>query len=403
MKTVTQRFIKCTALNTMSNEDSKSCPSTRSQLIFAYYIAKECQKIGLSDVKVDKNGYVTARLPKNAEGFNKIGFIAHMDTSPDACGENITPVITEKYDGTSIPLYGIVLSPEKHPELLDYIGQDIISSDGTTLLGADDKAGIAEILTAMEQLLAHPEIEHGDIAIAFTPDEEIGRGADFFDVEEFNCDFAYTVDGGEIGELEYENFNAARAKININGLNVHPGSAKGIMKNAALIGTKLAALLPADETPSKTSGYEGFYHLTCFNATTNNCKMAYIIRDFDKENFEKRKTTLSNIVAELNEKYDNIIELNIYDEYYNMIEKIEPCMHIIDLAKKAMEECGVTPIIRPIRGGTDGARLSYMGLPCPNIFTGGHNFHGVCEFIPVQSMEKAVDVIIKIAQLAKKP
>lgn len=403
MKTVTQRFIKCTALNTMSNEDSKSCPSTRSQLIFAYYIAKECKSIGLSDVKVDKNGYVTARLPKNVDGYYSIGFIAHMDTSPDACGENITPVITEKYDGTSIPLGGAVLSPTKFPELLNYIGQDIISSDGTTLLGADDKAGIAEILTAMEYLLANPQIKHGDIAIAFTPDEEIGRGADFFNVEEFNCDFAYTVDGGKIGELEYENFNAARAKISINGVNVHPGSAKGIMKNAALIGSKLAALLPENETPAETSDYEGFYHLTSFKGTTSLCTMSYIIRDFDKDNFEKRKTTIQNIVDKLNERYDNAIELNIYDEYYNMMEKIEPCMHVIDLAKKAMEDCGITPIIQPIRGGTDGARLSYMGLPCPNIFAGGHNFHGVYEFISVQSMEKAVEVISKIAQLGKKP
>jgi peptidase T len=403
MKTVTQRFIKFTALNTMSNEDSKSCPSTRVQLIFAYYMAKECKSMGLSDVKVDKNGYVTARLPKNAEGFSKIGFISHMDTSPDASGEGIAPVITEKYDGTPIVLNGVTLSPARFPVLLNYIGQDIISSDGTTLLGADDKAGIAEILTAMEYLITHPEIEHGDISIGFTPDEEIGRGADFFDVEQFDCDFAYTVDGGKIGELEHENFNAARAKITIKGVSVHPGFAKGIMKNAALIGTKLAARLPVDETPSKTDGYDGFYHLTCFNATPNQCKMSYIIRDFDKDNFEKRKATITNIVADLNEKYDNIIELNLCDEYYNMSEKIKECMHVIDLAKRAMEECNIEPIIRPIRGGTDGARLSYMGLPCPNIFTGGHNFHGVCEFIPVQSMEKAVEVIVKIAQLGKKP
>ncbi|HCT65070.1 MAG TPA: peptidase T [Lachnospiraceae bacterium] len=403
MKTVTQRFIKFTALNTMSNEDSKSCPSTRVQLIFAYYMAKECKSMGLSDVKVDKNGYVTARLPKNAEGFSKIGFISHMDTSPDASGEGITPVITEKYDGTPIVLNGVTLSPARFPVLLNYIGQDIISSDGTTLLGADDKAGIAEILTAMEYLITHPEIEHGDISIGFTPDEEIGRGADFFDVEQFDCDFAYTVDGGKIGELEHENFNAARAKITIKGVSVHPGFAKGIMKNAALIGTKLAARLPVDETPSKTDGYDGFYHLTCFNATPSQCKMSYIIRDFDKDSFEKRKATITNIVADLNEKYDNIIELNLCDEYYNMSEKIKECMHVIDLAKRAMEECNIEPIIRPIRGGTDGARLSYMGLPCPNIFTGGHNFHGVCEFIPVQSMEKAVEVIVKIAQLGKKP
>ncbi len=400
MKTVTERFLEYVTHNTKSDENSKTAPSSKCQLDFADFIAGECRKIGLKNITVDKNGYVMAFLPKTKDNMPKIGFIAHMDTSPEASGENVKPVITRDYNGTDIKLNGVTLSPETFPELLKYKGGDIISSDGTTLLGADDKAGIAEILTAMEYIINHPEIEHGEIGIAFTPDEEIGRGADFFDVKSFGCDFAYTVDGGKIGELEYENFNAARAKISITGINVHPGTAKGLMKNASLIGCELASMLPPSETPSTTGGYEGFYHLVSFNGNVSKCKMAYIIRDFDKENFIKRKSEMERIVSHINSKYGNVVRLEMYDEYYNMFEKVSPHKEIIDLAKKAMELSGITPLINPIRGGTDGARLSYMGLPCPNIFTGGHNFHGIYEFIPVNSMEKAVQVIINIIKLS---
>ena len=400
MKTVTERFLEYVTHNTKSDENSKTTPSSKCQLDFADFIAGECRKIGLKNITVDKNGYVMAFLPKTKNNMPKIGFIAHMDTSPEASGENVRPVITRNYNGTDIKLNGVTLSPEAFPELLEYKGGDIISSDGTTLLGADDKAGIAEILTAMEYIINHPEIDHGEIGIAFTPDEEIGRGADFFDVKSFGCDFAYTVDGGKIGELEYEHFNAARAKISITGINVHPGTAKGLMKNASLIGCELASMLPPSETPSTTGGYEGFYHLVSFNGNVSKCTMAYIIRDFDKENFVKRKAEMERVVSYINSKYGNVACLEMYDEYYNMFEKVSPHKEIIDLAKKAMELSGVTPLISPIRGGTDGARLSYMGLPCPNIFAGGHNFHGIYEFIPVNSMEKAVQVIINIIKLS---
>lgn len=399
MKTVTERFLTYVKHHTTSDEISSTFPSTKSQLAFASFLAKECEGIGLQSVSVDKYGYVTAILPGNSETAPTIGFIAHMDTSPDAEGKNILPNIVENYDGCSIPLNGTSLSPEEFPSLKDYIGHTLITSDGTTLLGADDKAGIAEILTAMEYLLVHSEILHGDIHIAFTPDEEIGKGVDFFDVNSFGADFAYTLDGGRIGELEYENFNAARAIIRIKGKNVHPGTAKNVMVNAALIGTEIASLLPEREVPSKTEGYEGFFHLCSFEGDVTSAVLTYIIRDFDKASFEHRKDLIRLIVERKNTQHQGAIELELRDEYYNMLSQIEPHMEIVDLAKQAMLDCGVTPIIQPIRGGTDGARLSFMGLPCPNLFAGGHNFHSNYEFIPVSSMEKAVEMIVRIAEL----
>jgi len=400
MNPVSKRFLTYIQHHTTSDEDSSTFPSTKNQLDFAAFLAEECKAIDLQEVSVDTHGYVTAFLPGTTKNAPVIGFIAHMDTSPDASGENILPHIVENYDGNTIPLKEGCLSPEEFPFLKDYIGQTLITTDGTTLLGADDKAGIAEILTAMEYLMAHPEIPHGDIRIAFTPDEEIGKGVDFFNVEAFGADFAYTLDGGRIGELEYENFNAARALIKIHGKNVHPGTAKNVMVNAALIGTEIAALLPADEIPGKTEGYEGFFHLCSFEGTTTYAELDYIIRDFDKASFEKRKSLIQSIVDTKNAEHNNCIELELTDQYYNMISQIEPHMEIIDLAKQAMLDCGITPLIQPIRGGTDGARLSFMGLPCPNLFAGGHNFHSNLEFVPVESMEKAVEMIVRIAELA---
>ena len=399
MKTVTERFLTYVKHHTTSDEDSRSFPSTKNQLTFAAFLAKECEAIGLQSVFVDEYGYVTATLPGTMQDTPTIGFIAHMDTSPDASGENILPNIVENYDGGNIPLNGTSLSPDEFPFLKDYIGQTLITSDGTTLLGADDKAGIAEILTAMEYLIAHPEISHGDIRIAFTPDEEIGKGVDFFDVASFGADFAYTLDGGRIGELEYENFNAARAIIRIKGKNVHPGTAKNVMVNAALIGTEIASLLPEREIPAKTEGYEGFFHLCSFQGDVTSATLTYIIRDFDKDSFEHRKDLIRLMVERKNTQHQGAIELELRDEYYNMLSQVEPHMEIVDLAKQAMLDCGVTPIIQPIRGGTDGARLSFMGLPCPNLFAGGHNFHSNYEFIPVASMKKAVQMIIRIAEL----
>lgn len=375
-------------------------PAPSDSLPFAAFLAKECEAIGLQSVSVDAYGYVTALLPGNTANAPTIGFISHMDTSPDASGENVLSNIVENYDGKAIPLNGTVLSPKEFPSLKEYIGQTLITSDGTTLLGADDKAGIAEILTAAEYLLAHPEIPHGDIRIAFTPDEEIGKGVDFFDVDKFHADFAYTLDGGRIGELEYENFNAARAIIRIKGKNVHPGSAKNVMKNAALIGTEIASLLPERETPAKTEGYEGFFHLCSFEGDVTSATLNYIIRDFNADSFAHRKELLRLIVERKNAQYNNCIELDLHDEYYNMLSQIEPHMEIVSLAKQAMLDCGITPIIQPIRGGTDGARLSFMGLPCPNLFAGGHNFHSNYEYVPVPSMEKAVSMIVRIAELA---
>lgn len=400
MKTVTERFLTYVKHHTTSDETSDTFPSTKRQLAFAAFLAKECEAIGLQSVSMDAYGYVTALLPGNTANAPTIGLISHMDTSPDASGENVLSNIVENYDGKAIPLNGTVLSPEEFPSLKEYIGQTLITSDGTTLLGADDKAGIAEILTAAEYLLAHPEIPHGAIRIAFTPDEEIGKGVDFFDVDKFHADFAYTLDGGRIGELEYENFNAARAIIRIKGKNVHPGSAKNVMKNAALIGTEIASLLPERETPAKTEGYEGFFHLCSFEGDVTSATLNYIIRDFNADSFAHRKELLRLIVEQKNAQYNNCIELDLRDEYYNMLSQIEPHMEIVSLAKQAMLDCGITPIIQPIRGGTDGARLSFMGLPCPNLFAGGHNFHSNYEYIPVPSMEKAVSMIVRIAELA---
>ena len=400
MKTVTERFLTYVKHHTTSDESSDTFPSTKRQLAFAAFLAKECEAIGLQSVSVDAYGYVTALLPGNTANAPTIGFISHMDTSPDASGENVLSNIVENYDGKAIPLNGTVLSPKEFPSLKEYIGQTLITSDGTTLLGADDKAGIAEILTAAEYLLAHPEIPHGAIRIAFTPDEEIGKGVDFFDVDKFHADFAYTLDGGRIGELEYENFNAARAIIRIKGKNVHPGSAKNVMKTAALIGTEIASLLPERETPAKTEGYEGFFHLCSFEGDVTSATLNYIIRDFNADSFAHRKELLRLIVERKNAQYNNCIELDLHDEYYNMLSQIEPHMEIVSLAKQAMLDCGITPIIQPIRGGTDGARLSFMGLPCPNLFAGGHNFHSNYEYVPVPSMEKAVSMIVRIAELA---
>ena len=400
MKTVTERFLTYVKHHTTSDEASDTFPSTKRQLAFAAFLAKECEAIGLQSISVDAYGYVTALLPGNTANAPTIGFISHIDTSPDASGENVLSNIVENYDGKAIPLNGTVLSPKEFPSLKEYIGQTLITSDGTTLLGADDKAGIAEILTAAEYLLAHPEIPHGAIRIAFTPDEEIGKGVDFFDVDKFHADFAYTLDGGRIGELEYENFNAARAIIRIKGKNVHPGSAKNVMKNAALIGTEIASLLPERETPAKTEGYEGFFHLCSFEGDVTSATLNYIIRDFNADSFAHRKELLRLIVERKNAQYNNCIELDLHDEYYNMLSQIEPHMEIVSLAKQAMLDCGITPIIQPIRGGTDGARLSFMGLPCPNLFAGGHNFHSNYEYVPVPSMEKAVSMIVRIAELA---
>ena len=396
-----ERFLRYVSFDTQSDENSGVTPSTPKQMVFAQYLKNELEDLGIEEIELDEHGYLYATLPANTDKeVPTIGFIAHMDTSPDASGENIQPNIVENYDGGTILLKEGMLSPEEFPFLKDYIGQTLITTDGTTLLGADDKAGIAEILTAMEYLIAHPEIPHGDIRIAFTPDEEVGRGVDFFNVENFNADFAYTLDGGRIGELEYENFNAARALVKIHGKNVHPGYAKDIMVNAALIGTEIAAALPANETPAKTENYEGFFHLCSFEGTTTYAELDYIIRDFDKTSFENRKELIQSIVDKKNVECHNCIELELTDQYYNMISQIEPHMEIVDLAKQAMLDCGITPLIRPIRGGTDGARLSFMGLPCPNLFAGGHNFHSNFEFVPVESMENAVEMIVRIAELA---
>lgn len=399
MKTVTDRFLTYIKQPTASDENSTHFPSTKGQIQFALFLAEECRQLGLTEVEVDKYGYLYATIPATWEKAPVIGWIAHMDTSPDAPGNGVMPHIVQTYDGKTIPLNGITLSPEVFPSLNDYIGDTLITTDGTTLLGADDKAGIAEIMTAAEYLLAHPEILHGKIRIAFTPDEEIGRGADHFDVKKFGADFAYTMDGGRLGELEYENFNAARAVIRIKGKSVHPGTAKNLMANAALIGTEIASLLPEKEIPAKTDGYEGFFHLCSFEGTVAEATLTYIIRDFNSDTFAHRKNLLELIVERKNIQYPNAITLEMRDEYYNMSSQIQEHMEIIELAKKAMELCGITPIVQPIRGGTDGARLSFMGLPCPNLFAGGLNFHGPYEYIPVSSMEKAVEMLIKIAEL----
>lgn len=403
---VTDRFLKYVKFDTESSTQTGVTPSTPGQMVLAKELEKELREMGLEDISLDDKCYLMATLPANTtKSIPAIGFVAHMDTSPDMSGKNVNPRIVNNYDGKDIVLnkeLNIILSPNDFPEMTDYIGQDLIVTDGTTLLGADDKAGIAEILTAIQYLKDHPEIEHGKIRIGFTPDEEIGAGADHFDVEKFGCEWAYTLDGGPIGELEYENFNAAGVKINIQGRSVHPGYAKNKMVNALVIANKLVSLLPADERPEHTTGYEGFFHLTNLSGDIDSASMGYIIRDHDRDIFEKRKQVLLDSVEYINKLYPESTTIEIKDQYYNMREKVEPVKHIVDLAFEAMTSVDVTPIVKPIRGGTDGARLSFMGLPCPNIFGGGHNFHGRYEFIPVQSMEKAVEVIVKIVELVAK-
>ncbi|MFV0392205.1 MAG: peptidase T [Paludibacteraceae bacterium] len=402
---ITERFLKYVSFHTTSDENTRMTPSTPGQLIFAKYLVDELTSTGLKDVELDRNGYIMATLPANTDKKNvpTIGFIAHMDTSPDAGGKNIRPKIVENYDGGDILLNekdAIVLETEKFPEILQYKGQDIIVTDGTTLLGADDKAGIAEIMTAMEYLIAHPEIKHGTIRVGFTPDEEIGQGADHFDVPKFGAEWAYTMDGSQIGELEYENFNAASAKVVISGLNVHPGYAKYKMKNSMRIATQFVSMLPRHETPEHTEGYEGFYHLTNVEGSVEKTTLSYIIRDHDRDRFERRKKEIQHLANKINAEFgENTAVVELRDQYYNMREKVEPVMHIVDLAHQAMTTVGVTPIVKPIRGGTDGSRLSFEGLPCPNIFAGGHNFHGRFEYVPVQSMQQASKVIVKIAEL----
>jgi len=395
-------FLKYVTFDTQSNESSNSMPSTRGQIVFAEEIVKQLQVIGMQDISLDENGYVMATLPANTDYANipTIGFIAHLDTSPDMSGHNVKPRIVD-YQGGDIVLneeQQIVLSPEMFPEMNDYIGQQLIVTDGTTLLGADNKAGIAAIISAMKYLIDHDEIKHGKVRIAFTPDEEIGRGANKFDVEKFGCKWAYTIDGGTIGELEYENFNAASAKITIKGRNIHPGYAKDKMQNAIQSAIYFHNRLPANECPEKTEKYEGFYHLVSFGGTVEEATLSYIIRDHDHELFEKKKNLIIEIAQEMKEAMSANITVNMKDQYYNMREKVEPHKEIVDIAFEAMEKCGVKPIVKPIRGGTDGARLSFMGLPCPNIFAGGINFHGRYEYLSVKSLEKSKDTILNIIE-----
>lgn len=401
--TIVDRFIKYARIDTQSDENSTQIPSTLKQFNLAKEVEKEAIEMGLVDVSLDNNCYLMATLPSNtSKKVPVIGFISHLDTSPDMSGNNVNPRIVKNYDGKDIILNeinNVILSPKDFPELLSHKGEDIIVTDGTTLLGADDKAGIAEIMSAMQYLIDHPEIEHGKIRIGFTPDEEIGRGADKFDVEKFGADWAYTMDGSEVGELEYENFNAASAKIEIQGRNVHPGYAKDKMINALQVANELISLLPKNERPEFTEGYEGFFHLISMAGTVEEANLSFIIRDHDRIKFEDRKKLLISSVGLLNKKYDNRITLNLNDQYYNMREKVEPVMHIVDYAYQAMEELGIKPNVKPIRGGTDGSKLSFMGLPCPNIFAGGMNFHGKYEFLPITSMKKASQVIVKIAEI----
>lgn len=404
MSKVVEKFLRYVSYDTKSDEESTTVPSTKGQMILGTQLVMELKEMGIQEVSIDDNGYVMATIPSNVDkAIPTIGFIAHMDTAPDMSGKDVNPKFVENYDGEDIVLNqenNIVLSPKDFPELKNYIGKTLITTDGTTLLGADDKAGISEIMTAVEYLIEHPKFQHGTIRIGFTPDEEVGRGADIFDVKKFAADFAYTIDGGTIGELEYENFNAASAKISIHGRNVHPGSAKGKMIHSTLIANEFMNSLPAGETPGNTEGYEGFYHLISLNGDVEETKLQYIIRDFNSKSYENRKTFIKNVVNTINDKYGNgTVEIEIRDQYFNMKEKIEPVKHIVDTAFSAMKEVGISPIMVPIRGGTDGARLSFMGLPTPNIFTGGHNFHGKFEFIPTFAMEKAVEVILKIVQL----
>ena len=401
---ITDRFLHYVSFHTTSDENTGMNPSTPGQMVFAKALAEELVELGLEDVSLDDNGYLMATLPANTdESKPTIGFIAHMDTSPDASGKHIKPRIVKNYDGNNILLNEekqIWLDTTKYPEIQQYKGQDIIVTDGTTLLGADDKAGIAEIMTMAEYFLTHPSEEHGKIRIAFTPDEEIGRGADLLNIESFGADWAYTIDGGEIGELEYENFNAASAELLIYGRGIHPGYAKGKMINASRVACEFVSMLPSHEIPEMTGGYEGFFHMTSMEGSVEESKMKFIIRDHDWMKFQEKKEVMRRVVDSLTKKYPGIkMELTIKDQYRNMIEKIKPVMHVIDLAKRAMETCDVTPVVRAIRGGTDGANLSFKGLPCPNLFAGGLNFHGCYEFVPIPSMRKAVEVLIAICKL----
>lgn len=400
---VVERFLNYVKFDTQSDELTNLTPSTPGQMIFAQALEKELKKMGLQNISLDENGYLMATLPSNIDKkVPTVGFIAHLDTSPDMSGRHVNPRIVENYDGGDIVLdeaAGIVLSPSDFPELTDYKGQSLIVTDGKTLLGADDKAGIAEIIAAIEHLQNHPEIKHGDIRIAFNPDEEIGLGAHKFDVQRFGADWAYTMDGGAIGELEFENFNAASVKVSFKGRNVHPGYAKHKMINSIRIANQFCIMLPRWETPEHTEGYEGFYHLIGFEGTVEETKLTYIIRDHDRDRFERRKKELEHLTRKINHEYPGCASIEIKDQYYNMREKIEPVMHVVDIAKQAMENAGVKPKVQPIRGGTDGAQLSFKGLPCPNIFAGGLNFHGRYEFVPIPSMEKAADVIVEICKL----
>ena len=405
--TVIERFLKYVTFDTQSDESTGVTPSTPKQMVFAKYLKEELEALGLEEITLDEQGYLYATLPANTDHeVPVIGFIAHMDTSPDMSGANVKPRIVKEYDGTDIVLCekdNIILSPRQFPELLNHKGEDLIVTDGHTLLGADDKAGIAEIVAAMDYLKQHSEIKHGKIRVGFNPDEEIGLGAHKFDVEKFGCQWAYTMDGGELGELEFENFNAAAASVVVKGRNVHPGYAKNKMINSLRVANEFMALLPADETPETTEGYEGFYHLIGVNGDVEETKVNYIIRDHDRAKFEQRKENMLQWAAQLNAKYgEGTVTVNLRDQYYNMREKVEPLMHIIDIAFGAMKETGVEPVVRPIRGGTDGAQLSFKGLPCPNIFAGGLNFHGRYEFAPVPNIEKAMMVVVKIAELTAK-
>lgn len=398
---VVQRFLKYVTFDTTANPNNSNCPSSEGQRVFANYLVEELKSLGLEDAHVDENSYVMATLRGNTEGVETIGFISHLDTAPDVTGKNVKPKIIKNYDGKDIVLneeLNIITSPKDYPDLKKFIGEDLIVTDGTTLLGADDKAGISEIVTAIEYLVNNPEIKHGDIKIGFTPDEEIGRGADLFNVEKFGAKYAYTIDGGIMGELQYENFNAAAAKITIQGRNVHPGVAKNKMINALHIAAEISQMFPQSERPETTEGYEGFYHLNDINGNVENATMVYIIRDHSKEKFEYRKQYMKDAISKVSEKYNGRVTLELNDQYYNMKEKVEPVKFIVDIAEEAMKECDITPIIVPIRGGTDGARLSFMGLPCPNIFTGGLNFHSKNECIPIIALEKCSNLIVKIAQ-----
>lgn len=401
--TVTERFLDFVRFDTQSDELTNMTPSTPGQMEFAKYLKGVVEQMGLEDITLDDNGYLFATLPANTEeDVPVVGFIAHMDTSPDMSGKNVKPRIVKDYNGRDIVLNekeDIILSPEQFPELLGYLGQDLIVTDGMTLLGADDKAGIAEILSAVAYMQQHPEIKHGKIRIGFNPDEEIGLGAHKFDVELFGCEFAYTMDGGALGELEYENFNAASAKVTIKGRNVHPGSAKHKMVNSIRVANNFITMLPRWETPEHTEGYEGFYHLVGINGTVEETTLSYIIRDHDRDRFERRKREIEHLVNKTNSEFPGCCSVEIKDQYYNMREKIEPVMHVIEIAEQAMRDAGVTPKVQPIRGGTDGAQLSFKGLPCPNIFAGGENFHGRYEFVSIQSMEKATDVIVNICRI----